>query len=331
MKRYFLNSVALTLFLLFTSQLFSQSDKIPVHDPVVIKEGDTYHLYCTGRGIGHFVSTDLKNWTRAAPVFAEKPTWTDAVVPDFGNHIWAPDILLHEGLYYLYYSVSAFAKNTSAIGVATNKTLDPAHQDYAWTDHGIVIQSHPNRDLWNAIDPNIIFDDAGTAWMLFGSFWEGLKLVKLDPSLTKIADPQEWHTVARRERSFQLSDKNPGDAALEAPFIFKKEGWYYLFISWDLCCRGKESTYQVVVGRSRDVEGPYFDREGVNLFNGGGSSVIRGNDNWYGAGHCSVYTFEGKDYLFLHAYEAADEGRSKLITREIRWTAEGWPVVAPLD
>jgi arabinan endo-1,5-alpha-L-arabinosidase len=156
-------------------------------------------------------------------------------------------------------------------------------------------------------------------------------LVKLDPSLTKIADPQEWHTVARRERSFQLSDKNPGDAALEAPFIFKKEGWYYLFISWDLCCRGKESTYQVVVGRSRDVEGPYFDREGVNLFNGGGSSVIRGNDNWYGAGHCSVYTFEGKDYLFLHAYEAADEGRSKLITREIRWTAEGWPVVAPLD
>jgi arabinan endo-1,5-alpha-L-arabinosidase len=331
MKLIYLNKIALVFCLFNVGQLGAQSDKIPVHDPVVIKEGDTYHLYCTGRGIGHFVSTDLQNWTRAAPVFPEKPAWTDAVVRDFGNHIWAPDIVFHNGLYYLYYSVSAFAKNTSAIGVATNKTLDPANSNYAWTDHGIVIQSHPNRDLWNAIDPNIIFDDAGAAWMSFGSFWEGLKLVKLDPSLTQIAVPQEWHTLARRERSFRLADQNPGDAALEAPFIFRKDGWYYLFISWDLCCRGKESTYQVVVGRSRDVAGPYFDKEGVNLFNGGGSGVIRGNDNWYGAGHCSVYHFEGKDYLFLHAYEAADEGRSKLITREIRWTSDGWPIVAPLD
>ncbi|NUQ23238.1 MAG: arabinan endo-1,5-alpha-L-arabinosidase [Saprospiraceae bacterium] len=308
----------------------AQISDIRVHDPVVIKQGGVYHLYCTGRGIGHFTSTDLDNWEKADPVFPEKPTWTDGVVPDFGNHIWAPDIIFHNGQYYLYYSVSAFGKNTSAIGVVTNKTLDPKDKNYKWTDHGIVIQSHPNRDLWNAIDPNIVFDENGTPWMTFGSFWEGMKLVKLDPSLLKIAEPQEWHTVARRERSFELSDKNPGDAAIEAPFIFKKNGWYYLFVSWDLCCRGEESTYKVVVGRSKNVEGPYFDTEGKNLFHGGGSLVIKGNKNWYGAGHCSAYTFDGKDYLFLHAYDAADEGRSKLKIRTINWTSDGWPMVEPL-
>ena len=109
----------------------------------------------------------------------------------------------------------------------------------------------PNRDLWNAIDPNLIVDEAGTPWLTFGSFWEGLKLVKLDQSRTKIAEPQEWYTVAKRTRTQLMDDKDPGDAALEAPFIFKKDSTYYLFVSWDYCCRGEKSTYKVVVGRSK--------------------------------------------------------------------------------
>lgn len=323
--------ISLSFWLLTATCLIAQETDIRVHDPVVIKQGDVYHLFCTGRGIAHFTSTDLKTWEKADPVFPEKPAWTDEVVPEFRNHIWAPDVLFHKGKYYLYYSISAFGKNTSAIGLVTNKTLDASDKKYKWEDQGIVIQSVPNRDLWNAIDPNIILDEEGTAWMSFGSFWNGLKLVKLDASLTKIAEPQEWHTVARRERSFELSDKNPGDAALEAPFIFKKDDWYYLFLSWDLCCRGENSTYKVVVGRSRNVEGPYFDREGKNLFHGGGSLVIQGNENWYGAGHCSVYHFGEEDYLFFHAYDAADKGISKLKVKSIFWTPDGWPRVRPLD
>jgi arabinan endo-1,5-alpha-L-arabinosidase len=324
-------SITISIFALaLVSQAPAQTSNIRVHDPVAIKQGSTYHLFCTGRGIGHFTSPDLENWMEAAPIFTEKPKWTDGVVPDFKNHIWAPDVLFHNGQYYLYYSVSAFGKNTSAIGVATNKTLDPTAKDFKWTDHGIVIQSQPNRDLWNAIDPNISFDENGTAWMVFGSFWDGMKLVKLDPSLLKIAEPQDWHTVARRERSFQLADKNPGDAAIEAPFIFKKNGWYYLFVSWDYCCRGMESTYKVVVGRSKTIEGPYFDMEGQNLFYGGGSLVIKGNKDWNGVGHCSAYTFDGKDYLFFHAYDASDEGKSKLKIKPINWSADGWPMVEPM-
>ncbi|THH36318.1 arabinan endo-1,5-alpha-L-arabinosidase [Neolewinella litorea] len=305
--------------------------EIRVHDPVVIREAGTYHLFSTGRGIAHFTSPDLEEWTEVAPVFPEKPDWADGVVADFGNHIWAPDVVRHDGRYYLYYSVSAFGKNTSAIGVATSTTLDPNAPDYGWTDHGIVIRSYPNRDLWNAIDPNLIFDEGGVPWLSFGSFWNGLKLTRLDSSLTRLSTEEEWHTLARRERSFELADENPGDAALEAPFLFRKGDWYYLFLSWDLCCRGVESTYKVVVGRSARMEGPYFDRDGKNLFHGGGSLVLKGNENWYGAGHCSVYDFDGTDYLFFHAYDAADNGRPKLGVRTINWTADGWPTVEPLD
>ena len=133
----------LSLLLTQSQMVIGQSSDIRVHDPVVIKHDKTYHLFCTGRGIGHFTSTDLESWEKAEPVFPEKPAWTDQIVPNFRNHIWAPDIIFHQGQYYLYYSISAFGKNTSAIGVTTNKTLNPSDKNYQWIDHGIVVQSVP--------------------------------------------------------------------------------------------------------------------------------------------------------------------------------------------
>ncbi len=304
----------------------AQMTDVKVHDPVMIKEGNAYHVFCTGPGISHFTSTDMKHWTKVAQVFSEKPTWVPQVVSEFKNHIWAPDVVFHNNLYYLYYSVSAFGKNTSAIGVTTNKTLDVNAAAYHWTDHGIVIQSQPGRDLWNAIDPNIAFDERGNPWMTFGSFWEGMKLVKLNADLLSIAQPQEWTTIARRERRFDLTDENPGNAAIEAPFIFKKNGYYYLFVSWDYCCKGKESTYKVVMGRSKDIKGPYLDKEGKSLYDGGGTLLLEGTDKYNGAGHCSVYTVDAKDYVFFHAYDAADEGKSKLKISEIQWDENLWPI-----
>ena len=313
----------LAVFGLFLTN-FGYAQQIRVHDPVAIKEGNTYYIYCTGRGISTFSSPDLKNWEQGPQVFEQKPVWTDSVVTDFKNHIWAPDISLHNGVYYLYYSISAFGKNTSAIGVATNTVLDPKDENYNWKDQGIVIESIPNRDLWNAIDPNLIIDENDTPWLSFGSFWDGLKLVKLNKNLTEIAQPQEWHTIARRERNFELADSDPGNAALEAPFIFKKNDYYYLFLSWDLCCRGENSTYKVVVGRSKDVTGPYVDKSGKELNNGGGTLLVEGNSNWYGAGHNSTYTFDGKDYIIFHAYDAHDNGAPKLKISELEWN-DGWP------
>ncbi|AUS06877.1 arabinan endo-1,5-alpha-L-arabinosidase [Pseudotamlana carrageenivorans] len=305
-------------------------DKPITHDPVVAKQGDTYYLFCTGPGITSFTSKDLKTWTQEAPVFAESPKWAKGVAPGFNGHIWAPDITFHNGMYYLYYSISAFGKNTSAIGLVTNSTLDSKDKNYKWEDQGIVIQSVPGRDLWNAIDPNLIFDEAGTPWLAFGSFWNGLKMVKLTDNLKDLAQPEVWYTIARRDRDKTLDDSEPGNAALEGPFIFKKGAYYYQFLSWDYCCRGEESTYKLVVGRSKTVTGPYVDKDGKALNEGGGSLVIEGNKNWYGVGHNSVFTFDGKDYTFMHGYDASDKALPKLIVKEITWV-DGWPTVKPLD
>lgn len=309
---------------MFLVVFVSKAQTISVHDPVLIKEKDIYYLFCTGKGIKSYSSKDLKNWKSEPAVFAEKPVWTDKVVPNFENHIWAPDISFHNNLYYLYYSVSAFGKNTSAIGVATNVTLNLEDKNYKWTDHGIVVQSYPNRDEWNAIDPNLVIDENNIPWLSFGSFWDGIKMLKLNPDLKSIAEPQEWHTIAKR-RNTPLSGAS---SAIEAPFVFKKNGYYYLFTSWDLCCKGKESTYKVAVGRSKSVTGPYVDKEGNLLNQGGGTIVVKGDESYFGVGHNSVYTFDGKDYLFYHGYDAQQKGKSVLVVKELKWDADFWPVVS---
>lgn len=301
----------------------------PAHDPVMIKQDSVYYLFTTGNGISVASSTDMKNWTRLAPVFSSKPEWiTEEIVPGFrGNHLWAPDISFVNGTYYLYYSASAFAKNTSAIGVATNKTLHPSDPDFKWVDHGMVVHSVPNRDFWNAIDPNLIMAGRNEGWLAFGSFWGGLKLVKLSPDLLSLAQPEEWYTIARQPRTFALDDTDPGDGAIEAPFIYRHYQYYYLFVSVDYCCRGLDSTYKILVGRSRNVEGPYVDKDGVLLSRGGGTLVAEGNEDWAAVGHCSAYIFDGKSYLVFHGYDRRDNGRSKLIIREIKWDGSDWPSI----
>ena len=300
---------------------------IPVHDPVMIRQDSTYYLFCTGNGIAVWSSPDLQNWKKEKPVFDTLP-WAVKAIRGFRNHIWAPDISFHNGLYYLYYSVSAFGKNTSGIGVATNKTLHPGSADYKWTDHGKLIQSVPGRDKWNAIDPNLVVDANNIPWLAFGSFWEGIKLARLNADMISLARPEEWYTIASRPRNFLLPDSVAGDAAIEAPFIFRKDNFYYLFVSFDYCCRGEKSTYKMMVGRSEKVQGPYVDRDGVPLNIGGGSLLMEGDKNWNGVGHNAVVHFNGTDYLVFHAYDAADKGRSKLRIEKLSWPG-GWPALAP--
>lgn len=308
------------------AQAQASKDLIPAHDPVMIRQDGTYYMFCTGPGIAIWSSKDRQQWQREKPVFSEAPGWAVKAVPGFkNNHIWAPDISFQNGQYYLYFSISAFGKNTSCIGLATNKTLNPASPDYKWVDKGKVIQSVPGRDMWNAIDPNLARDAAGTPWLSFGSFWNGIKLVKLRDDLTAPAQPEQWRTIASRPRNAQLTDSMPGDAAIEAPFIFKKGAYYYLFTSFDYCCRGPQSTYKMVVGRAKDITGPYTDKAGVGLEQGGGTLVMEGNKDWYGVGHNSVYTFDNQDYLVFHGYDAADKGRAKLRMEKLVWDKDGWP------
>lgn len=347
--------VAFALLGLSASQPAVAKDRnVGAHDPVIGKDGDTYYLFYTGRGIRVKSSQDLTRWEREQPVFEKTPDWVREAVPAFGGDIWAPDIFHHQGTYYLYYSVSAFGRNTSAIGVAANKTLDPASADFAWHDRGEVVRSVPGRDMWNAIDPNVVIHEDGTPWMAFGSFWMGIKLVKLNDDLVSLAtgDREEWHTIASRHRDFAVNERDAGDAAnpeldydelysteqlernksmyngaIEAPFLFRKDGMWYLFASWDRCCRGVASTYKVVVGRAEDIRGPYLDKEGKRLVRGGGTVIATGDgEEWAATGHPAAYTFDGTDYLVFHAYDLKDRGRSKLRVRPIKWQ-EGWPAI----
>lgn len=324
--------IVLLLLLFGAGRVSAQPDPaISVHDPVMIQENGTFYIFCTGRGISVFSSKDMKTWSREKPVFSIPPQWAVEAVPGYRGHTWAPDISFHNGWYYLYYSVSAFGKNTSCIGLAVNKTLNPSSPDFKWIDKGKVIQSVPGRDLWNAIDPNLQLDDKGAPWLVFGSFWDGMKLVKLDSTFSKPAVPEKWVTVARRSRTEFMHDTLAGNAAIEAPFLFRKGKYYYLFVSFDYCCRGEKSTYKMMVGRSENIEGPYFDKEKKRMDEGGGSLVLEGNKRWNGVGHNAVCHFGGKEYLVFHAYDGKDNGRSKLKIMPLTWDENGWPVTEQLD
>jgi arabinan endo-1,5-alpha-L-arabinosidase len=311
--------------------LAGQAREVDVHDPVMAKEGNTYYVFSTGPGITFYSSSNMKDWRPEGRVFATEPSWAKRVAPRFDGHVWAPDVQRHNGKFYLFYSVSEFGKNNSGIGVTVNKTLDPRSPDYRWEDQGVVLQSVPGRDVWNAIDPNVVEDGQGGAWLAFGSFWSGIKLVKLNKAWTGLAEPQQWHAIAARERPAFTADESGGPAEIEAPFIFRKGDYYYLFVSFGLCCQKENSTYNVVVGRSKAVTGPYLDRAGKDMLKGGGSLVIAGDKDWKALGHNSAYTMDGKDYMVLHAYETADHYLQKLKILEMKWDKDGWPTVDQAD
>ena len=192
--------------------------------------------------------------------------------------IWAPDISFFNNRWHLYYAVSNFGEQNSAIGLATNATLDPESPDYKWVDQGEVLRSHPG-DQWNAIDPNLVIDERGDTWLSWGSFWEGIWMRKIDRSTGQLdADDMNYHQLANRSTG-------PDDtSAIEAPFIVFRDGKWYLFISFDQCCQGVDSTYNVHVGRSDALTGPYIDRDGVPLTEGGGSLILSAYGQWKGPG-----------------------------------------------
>ena len=316
------------------------TDTLMVHDPVMAYEDGTYYLFATGMGIMNATSTDLKTWTMYPQgVLKDIPEWTHDSVPGFKRHIWAPDIIRWHDRWWMTYSCSTFGKNGSAIGLMTNKTLNPKSPDYRWIDGGAVVVSKENRDNWNAIDPNIIIDEKDKPWMVWGSFWDGIQLAQLtvDEDGSFFGAPSmkvmKSKTIARRfPKGFKKAEPNPtsrfaGTNAIEAPFILRHNGWYYLFVSWDYCCRGSKSNYRVAVGRSKKVCGPYKDRSGKDMRKGGGTLFVEGDHQSFEAmGHCAAYHMDGKDIFICHGYSVAMEGTALLVQKEIIWTKDGWPV-----
>lgn len=300
-----------------------EGDISPIHDPAIIREGGTYYLFASNRYadklVPMFCSPDRRRWRLCGNVFDGVPAWALQEVPG-ARGIWAPDIARLRGRYHLYYSVSTFGKNQSVIGLATNRTLDPGSPDYRWVDEGLVVESTPADD-WNAIDANLALDGTGSPWLIWGSFWGGIKMRRVDPRTGKLSESDTTlHSLASRR---PLSPPS-----VEAPFIVKKGKHFYLFVSFDMCCRGKDSTYKTVVGRSRRITGPYMDKDGRPMMQGGGTLLTEGTDAWRGPGHVAVLLERDADLLVFHAYDGTT-GRPTLQISTMVWEG-GWPRVGRL-
>ena len=288
----------------------------PVSDPAIIQCGEKSYIYCSGRGIPVRVSSDLHHWERLAPVFAEVPQWARDRIPT-AHHFWAPDISARDGKFWLYYAVSTLGSRNSVIGLATNVTLDPQDPDYRWIDQGLVWETFES-DNYNAIDPNAVEGPGGQWYLAFGSYWSGLKMVEIDRETGKPRVGAELKSIAAR----------PGAEAIEGACIVRRGTDYYLFCSHDFTGRRLESTYKVVVGRAQSPLGPFVDRAGQPLLQGGGTVLVANDAYWRGPGHNAILMDGDKTWIVYHALDPTRNAALTLRIDPVTWSADGWPEVA---
>ena len=297
-----------------------ERDPDKVHDPsTIIIAGGVRRVFCTGPGVVLMREDRAGKWVREGRVFAAGhfPPWQDEVVPGNRGYLWAPDVMEIGGRFFLYYSVSTFGKNRSAIGLAIGRSIDPSSLEWSWEDRGVVVASR-TEDRFNAIDPAIFRDRVnGSLWMTFGSFWDGIHLIELD------------RVSGMRREPAELPVRLAFAPEIEAPFLHQRGSDYYLFVNWGKCCRGVNSTYEIRVGRSRAVTGPYLDREGREMAQGGGTLLLSSEDRWVGPGHASIHVRDGSEWLVHHYYDRELRGRSRLRMVRLTWDVEGWPLVDP--
>jgi arabinan endo-1,5-alpha-L-arabinosidase len=304
-------------------------DTGPVRDPSIWMAGGTYYVFSTdpanapsGQVLPIRCSQDKVSWTSCGQVFTAVPGWVTRAVPGL-NGLWAPDISYFGGLYHLYYAGSTLGSQVSAIGEATNTTLDPNAEGYAWVDRGEVIASGPHSDF-NAIDPNIVVDGDGRVWMTYGSYWSGIKQREIDPKtgLLLASDATIYSLAAR-----------PGvsDDAIEGASLVQHGGFYYLFLSVDHCCEDSLALddYKQIVGRATSVHGPFLDAQGAALTNGGGSVLLESNGGWIAPGGGTVYlnAESGDSLIVFHALSSRRNGEGELWMKTVSWQ-NGWPVLS---
>ncbi len=319
-----------------------------VHDPYMLRDANgTYWLYGTHQTLAS--STDLTTFTyNQSCTTAQRSGYTSycpIIGPDFASwaglqtppswnngantDLWAPSLMVSNGIYYLYYAIP-YEPSTGAealIGLATSTSPTGP-----WTDNGWVIKSWTSSTTppagftataYNAIDPAPFVDTAGNWWMVFGSWFDGIHLIQLDPTTgLRSTTNTTLYTIARR---------GSPSAGEEGPFIYYWNGYYYYFAPINVCCNGDASTYRIIVGRSQTVTGPYLDRGGMDLMQGGGTILLSAHANINGPGGQSVFTdtVNGTPTptLVYHYYDGNTNGLPTLGINRLGFDADGWPYV----
>ncbi len=327
-----------------------QGNVVPVHDPSMARRADgTYVVFDTDVVFLHSkhylemrCSQDLRVWHGCGYVFEAMPQWVRTEFPEVAARdpqLWAPDISFFHGSWHLYYSASKLGSQHSAIALATNPTLDPRDPRYRWTDHGVVLRSSHGDDF-NAIDANVVVskDVGGEAggvlpgvkreprvWLNYGSFWNGIFQVELDPATgAPLPGGKRYHLAQQ---------PTVRGGALEGAAMASHDGWFYLFASVGICCAIpiELDSYQQIVGRSRSVHGPFIAEDGSALLRGGGTVLLTGDEHWLGPGGGSVWqsSDEQTTLLSFHALHRRENGALDLWVEGVDWR-EDWPVLRPL-
>jgi len=277
------------------------------HDPCIIKEGSTWWVFATGTGIPVKYSADGKAWTQGIQRFGSELSWWRTYAPNMGtNNVWAPHVFYYGGRYWCYYCVSEFGTNNSAIGLTSCSSIATGD----WRDDGLVLSSKSGTNAYNAIDPNITQDASGNLWMSFGSWFDGIHVVKISTSTMKTTG--SIYSIAKRSGGIEGSD------------IIYNGGYYYLFVSIDKCCAGVNSTYKIAYGRSTSITGPYTAKDGTAMTSGGCTVFDAGNSVWIGPGGQNIYK-NGSSYVIIrHAYDATENGAAKMLINDLYFSS-GWP------
>ncbi|UQN08350.1 arabinan endo-1,5-alpha-L-arabinosidase [Deinococcus sp. QL22] len=295
-----------------------------IHDPTVLRLPGGYVAMGTGyEGIDAGTlrlktSADGVTWADAGHLGNTQPAWVAKVLGETPPNLWAPSLYQRGSVTYLYYSASTFGKNTSGIGLMTHAKLDPKRPSVGWVDRGLVLSSKAG-DSFNAIDPARLDTADGRAWLAYGSWWDGIRLRELDPVGGLVKPGTSEIRLASR-----------GGRAIEAPSLVQHGGYTYLFVSFDRCCAGLSSTYQIMVGRSRSVTGPYLDRAGRSLLEGGGTEIQASKGRFVGPGGQEMFRTARGDALAYHFYDGDQGGTPILQTSPIVWGADGWPTLPAL-
>ena len=295
------------------------SGETRIHDPSVIEVDGKFVAFGTGHeGPTHGAilvktSPDGVRWTDAGAIGKGAPKWAMSVFGYLPPAVWAPSISRRGTAFSLYYCLSSFGSNLSAIGLMTNTSFDVTEPSDGWRDQGLVLMSKPGDDF-NALDPFRIDLANGRAYLTYGSFWSGIKLHELDPQTGKLKPDASVVALASRR-----------GGAIEAPALLEHEGRFYLFVSFGECCKGVASTYNIRVGRADRIEGPYADKNGKPMLDGGGSLLLGTTGRFIGPGGQEPVKTSRGDMLAYHYYDGDAGGVSKLELAPIRWALDGWP------
>jgi arabinan endo-1,5-alpha-L-arabinosidase len=308
------------------------------HDPSIIKAGEWYYSYSTDAAYGVSVppgimvrkSKDLVQWFYVGSALNGLPAKGAEYIRNQGatplNGLWAPYIMKVGNEYRLYYSLASSGFRVSAIGLFTSTSPEGP-----WVERGLAVTSLTSGPGTNAIDPSVVVTPSGEHWMVYGSAWDGLFELRLDPQTGLALNPGDKGVrVVRRGMTNGMYNGN-----LEGPEIIYNpaNSMYYLFVAYDWLA----TKYNVRVFRSSNPNGPFLDYNGVNVDNqqDNGPMILapyqfEGHGGWAGVAHCSVFdNGAGEFYMAHQGRPGVDRAFMVLHVRKIFWTQDGWPVVSP--